>query len=420
VPRSQRARLSAVSTPAVGITDSLDLLARLQNEPGLLETHLQTAQKLAIMLRYWEIWCRIVARASGHGFCTDSLWLFDCFAGRGLHPSTRNPDGAIAGTPVQAFFAGVETKKANAGTEVHLRAVEKKHAFAQELERRLIRAPGDAAFRPDWRVLSESFSTAMPKILDEMRWDERHAHSEGPAFRRHDHRSLWLVDPHGVRQIPHKDLEPLQAIVGAEVIINLDLSGLWRVTRAALKALDEGDPKGFFKAAVKAYSEKRLTETWGSEKWRADIENADPSNILRSLAQSYANTFPAFEYRNVYALRGSRSQKRYVVHLTHSPVAAQRFAEVHETSMRLETVASGELLSPTEVANRAAALHRRFAGEQLSVSAMYELGVGASRRQIMDVCRAAERGGYGKYDDKDAVMTWFEDRLPDPTLGLLD
>ncbi|HEY5476541.1 MAG TPA: hypothetical protein VIK11_07465 [Tepidiformaceae bacterium] len=32
---------------------------------GLLETHVQTQQKLEVMLRYWEVWCTIIAQARG-------------------------------------------------------------------------------------------------------------------------------------------------------------------------------------------------------------------------------------------------------------------------------------------------------------------------------------------------------------------
>ena len=52
---------------------------------GLLETHVQTQQKLEVMLRYWEVWCLIIAQATGHAFCVHCMWLVDGFAGAGLH-----------------------------------------------------------------------------------------------------------------------------------------------------------------------------------------------------------------------------------------------------------------------------------------------------------------------------------------------
>jgi hypothetical protein len=63
---------------------------------GLLETHVQTQQKLEVMLRYWEVWCRIIAQAQGFAFCVRCMWLVDGFAGAGLHATSTHPDGAVA------------------------------------------------------------------------------------------------------------------------------------------------------------------------------------------------------------------------------------------------------------------------------------------------------------------------------------
>ena len=217
--------------------------------------HVQTQQKLEVMLRYWEVWCLIIAQAMGHSFCVHCMWLVDGFAGAGLHATNGHPDGAVAGTPVQAFRAAVNTKRRYPSVDVHLRAVDVNGTYAQELERRLLRAPGAAAEKPNWRVYPSSFQKAYPKILEEMRADLGHTHSSGPTYRLHNHRSLWLVDPFGVKDIPHADLEPLEKLPGAEVIINLDLGGLIRVKGAAEKALDEGDPDAF-QAAIKAGNAK--------------------------------------------------------------------------------------------------------------------------------------------------------------------
>ncbi len=272
--------------------------------PGLLELHVQTQQKLEVMLRYWEVWSVIIAQAVGHAFCVRCMWLIDGFAGTGLHATNGHPDGALAGTPVQAFRAAVITKRRYPRVDVHLRAVDVNVTYAQELERRLLRAPGSADEKPDWRVHAESFQKALPKIVEEMRADTGHTHSSGVTYRHHDHRSLWLIDPFGVKDIPHADLEPLERLPGAEVIINLDLGGLVRVKGAAEMAIAEGDPDKFL-AAIKTGNAKRLDLTWGSPNWRTDLANADPSDLLRGLAQSYADTFPGFEYRNVYPLRQS-------------------------------------------------------------------------------------------------------------------
>lgn len=383
--------------------------------PGLLELHVQTQQKLEVMLRYWDLWSLIIAQAVGHAFCVRSIWLIDGFAGTGLHATNGHPDGALAGTPVQAFRAAVTTKRRHPRIDVHLRAVDVNVTYAQELERRLLRAPGSADEKPDWRVYAESFQKAFPKIVEEMQADTGHTHSSGVTYRHHDHRSLWLIDPFGVKDIPHADLEPLERLPGAEVIINLDLGGLIRVKGAAEMAISEGDPDKFL-AAIKIGNAKRLDLTWGSPNWRIDLANADPSDLLRGLAQSYADTFPTFDHRHVYPLRGSRSQKRYLVHLTHAEVAATRFKGICDGTFLLDTLHAGETLSQNQRANRAQQLFDRFRGTTITVPEMYELGIGASRVQIMAICRSAEDGGFGTFDAQRSTMNWRSEREPKPVL----
>jgi three-Cys-motif partner protein len=382
---------------------------------GLLETHVQTQQKLEVMLRYWEVWCLIIAQAKGFPFCVHCMWLVDGFAGAGLHATNGHPDGAVAGTPVQAFHAAVNTKRRYPRVDVHLRAVDVDKSFAQELERRLLKAPGTAAEKPEWRVYPDSFQKAYPKILEEMRADVGHTHSSGPSQRLHNHRSLWLIDPFGVKDIPHADLEPLERLPGAEVIINLDLGGLLRVKGAAEKALDDGDPDAF-QAAIKARNATRLDLTWGTGHWRDDLHRGDRTDLLRSLAQSYADTFRGFESRSVYPLRGSRSQKRYLVHLTHSEVAEARFKGICDDCYLIDTLFAGDTLGQNQRATRAVQLFERFRGTTTTVPELYELGMGASRTQIMTICRSAQAGGYGIFDPQRGTMSWRKEREPDPVL----
>jgi len=385
-----------------------------QTPAGLLETHVQTQQKLEVMLRYWEVWALIIAQATGHTFCVKCMWLVDGFAGSGLHATNSHPDGAVAGTPVQAFRAAVNTKRRYSGVDVHLRAVDVDKSIAQELERRLMRAPGAAEDKPQWRVYAEPFQKAYGKIVEEMRADVGHVHSSGPTYRLHNHRSLWLIDPFGVRDIPHTDLEPLQNLPGAEVIVNLDLGGLLRIKGAAEMALAEGDPNALL-ANVKAGNAKRLDLTWGDDRWRDDLAKADPSDILRSLALSYADTFPRFEFRNVYPLRGSRSQRRYLVHLTHVEVAMTRFKGICDGCYFIGTLLARDL-SQNERAVRAVQLWERFKGTTTTVPELYELGMGSSRTQIMAICRSAQSGGYGSFDAQRSTMTWRREREPDPVM----
>ena len=146
------------------------------------------------------------------------------------------------------------------------------------------------------------------------------------------------------------------------------------------------------------------------------MANADRSDILRSLAQSYADTFPRFEHRNVYPLRGSRSQKRYLVHLTHPEVAAARFKGICDDCYLIDTLFAGDTLGQNQRATRAVQLFERFRGTTTTVPELYELGMGASRTQIMTICRSAQAGGYGIFDPQRGTMSWRKEREPDPVL----
>jgi three-Cys-motif partner protein len=382
---------------------------------GSLESRVQTQQKLEVMLRYWPVWSVIIAQADGLKWCNRCLWLIDGFAGTGFHRSTAHPDGKVAGTPMQAFRAAVNTKRRFPNAEFHLRAVEANPAFAQELQRRMIAAPGAADTKPDWRVYQTTFRNAFDRVLDDMRADLGHVHASGPTYTHHDHRSLWFIDPFGVKDIPHEDLERLERLAGAEVIINLDLGGLLRVRGAAARALDDADPDAFATAVGKGNA-RRMDLTWGSDHWRDDLRRADRANILRSVAQSYADTFRTFDHRNVYALRGSRTQKRYLVHLTYAATAADRFKGICDSCFRINTLIAGDRLGQPQRATRAVQLHERFKGTTTTVPELYELGMGASRRQIAEICRSAVDLGLGEFDRGGQSMVWFGERLPDPTL----
>ncbi len=382
---------------------------RSEAPPGLLETHRQTAHKLELMRRYWRLWCRILAQARGNAFCVGSLWLVDGFAGRGLHPANSHPDGAVPGSPIQAFRAAMETRRRYPDVAIYLRAIELNCDRALELERRLVRRNDPAG--PEWRVARRSFEDAVPDVIAEMAADDKHGHTSG-GYRRHDHRSLWFIDPDGLRDIPHLALEPLMSLPGAEVIVNLDMTGMWRVKGAAQTAVAEGDRR----ALLRALNENRLDLTFGGDVWRDVFEHASADDILRSVAQGYADTFASFEHRHVYRLHGT-VQRRFLVHLTHSEVAANRFASEYDVSWRLGTIVAGEHLDQNQRAYLADRFGRQMHGSVVGVAEMYELGLAPSRRQIEMICRAAQERGWGEYDEQRRLMTWYDERLPDPDFG---
>jgi hypothetical protein len=259
-----------------------------------------------------------------------------------------------------------------------------------------------------------AFAEATSEIIAEMAADRGHGHSSGSGYRQHDHRSLWFIDPDGLKDIPHTAVDALQTLAGAEVIINLDLGGMWRVARVAELALAAGDVR----ALAKAINEQVMERTFGGEVWREIVDQADPHDIFGSIAQGYADTFPAFTYRHAYPLHSSRSQRRYFVHLTHAERAKDAFAEEYLASWKLDTVLSDEALSTPQRGTRALRLFAQFKGIEVTVQEMYDLGVGASRRQIAGVCRAADEMRLGEFDDRSSRMTWYQDRVPEQGLGL--
>lgn len=70
-----------------------------------IERRRQTQHKLEVMQQYWGAYCAILARAGSAYFCSRHIWLIDTHAARGLHASAGDPDGFVAGTPLQAVLA---------------------------------------------------------------------------------------------------------------------------------------------------------------------------------------------------------------------------------------------------------------------------------------------------------------------------
>lgn len=192
------------------------------------------------MGRYWGAYCTILAQASGRQFCVSRLWLVDCMAGAGLHVSRDHPDGVRPGTPLQAVRAARAAQTRFPGLEVTVHAIDIEPMFVEQLEERLRVYRGRPPAGVRIRLRQADFAARVPAILQEIRESTDHQHSSA-AWRGapHQHRSLWFVDPYGVRDIPHASLEPLSPRDRAcEVVINLDVGGLWRVSEAAETVLE--------------------------------------------------------------------------------------------------------------------------------------------------------------------------------------
>ena len=98
---------------------------------------------------------------------------------------------------------------------------------------------------------------------------------------------------------------------GPEVIINLDLGGIWRLKSANevpdLYDWKQHDPD----------RQTTLTALYGDRgTWERALVPWQPYHRqLESLARAYAELFSSFKLRNFYPLRASNSQFRFLIHL---------------------------------------------------------------------------------------------------------
>lgn len=163
----------------------------------VVEARRQTQHKLELMERYWGARCTILARTAGRfPFCPTRLWLIDTHAGAGEHASATDPDGKIEGTPALAALAARQAQRAFPGVEVRVRATDKSKEVATALlaaMRPYTGAPPDGV---DVKVGNVDWVKAAPWVAAEIA-SEDHVHGGRPVGAgRHDHRSLWFIDPY--------------------------------------------------------------------------------------------------------------------------------------------------------------------------------------------------------------------------------
>lgn len=387
----------APSTPSV---PSPTLLRLDHPAEHLVEARAQTQHKLELLDRYFKSWCSILANAHGHNFCVSDLWLIDAFAGGGTHLSEANPDGQVFGTPLLATRAARLTQRSCPDVRVHVRAIDLDCDRARELDLRLRAFVGVPPAGVDVRVVQGSFEDRAREVQSEI--DQAgHPHSERSGGGHH-HRSLWLLDPYGWKDIPHAAVAALGP--DSEVVINIDVGGFRRLAGGA----GSSSPSALRDREI-------LNAAFGDQSW-ARVASSSPSVI----AQRYADTFTAYRHRTVYPLRSSATQDRWIVHLANSSRAVTAFASDHGTSLRVGTVIAGEAMTGPQRRIAAEVFWRQFQGESLTVEEMHATGSGYSRQQIRTICNAAEDSGFGRLETASGQMEWFETRVvqPDLTLGL--
>lgn len=363
-----------------------------------VEARNQTEHKLELMDRYWGAWCTILAQTLGrYPFCPTHLWLIDTHAGSGVHESSTDPDGEIPGTPLQAAHAALTTQRRFAGVVVHVRASDIRPALAAQLATVLSPWRGDPPKLLDLVVSPEDWVTRVPEIVAEIASDD-HPHGGQVGSSKHDHRSLWLIDPFGLDGIDHMTILTLPA--GAEVIINLDLMTAIRFIARARQGEE----------AIIAI----LDRAFGGRAWDAVGEGAQSrGQIARVFAESFRGRW---SIRNFHLLRQTGSQDRAMVHLTDAKAADQAFTKAFEASLKVGTVIAGPTMTKQEKDRAADDLLERFRGLSVTTRQMYAATPRWSLQQLRWICSTAQDRGLGRWDERSSEMTWFIE--PRPPAGL--
>jgi three-Cys-motif partner protein len=366
----------------------LDASGAHPDEVRSVEDHQQTQQKLDLMRVYWGTWASILASSRAKWFDTSHLFLVDAFAGAGLHGSREHPDGQRFGTALSACDEARKVQRRHPALRVHVRLIDIDRGYCGRLQERTepfrIAPPGPD--RVDVLVIPGPFAEEMAGVLAETDPDGR------------QYRSLWLLDPYSVEGIPHEAVAELERPkYGPEVLVNLHLAAVWRLTRAG----QEGP------LSVYPLHEAALDRLYGRDAWRTGLRRG--KGEPPALAQAYADTFRGFEHRGAYPLRKSGNEMRFFVHLTHSRTAAHAFAEAHHRTENVGLFA-GRALNEVARAQAAEMLFRMFASQTVTVAEMYEADTGLDRGQLRVVCEAAADGGYGTWTPSTTTMVWAEQR----------
>ncbi len=370
------------------------------DENRFIEDHAQTAQKLAVVRAYLGVYGNIIASVGKPQFNNRDIFFVDTHAGAGMHASREHPDKLVAGTPLIACHEGVRLQRRYPGLRVHVRAMEKHPRWIAHLRQRVdpfLTAPTGSE-RVDVRLLPGDFADHVDNVIQE---------AEGRKAA-----SLWVIDPFGI-DLPFDTMSLLQVPrYGPEVIINLDLLGLWRV-KGATDAADQ-EVEDVINQGPGPGAQATLNRLFGGGRWRQAIE---PWRSFRensfALASAYANLFGKFKHRTPYLLYSTRGQLRAMVHLCHSDTGFEKFKRAFEQSQEIGLLV-GARLDHANKAHSGLRLWEAYRGQETSIARLYEEHVMPyDRSQIRSICFVAEEDGYGRFMDP-ATFEWFGDRRDVP------
>jgi three-Cys-motif partner protein len=378
-------------------------LALHPNETTFVEYREQTVHKLELMRRYDGAYLGIIAQAGKNGKLDASrIFIIDAFSGAGSHLSIENPRSEIPGTAVQVCLEAREVQRRYPGTAVSVRLIDIDPDYCKRLEARVAEFCNLSLSHPervDVSVRPSDFVGQIVPILADTRRPDRRRYC-----------NLWFIDPFGaVKTIPKQALRPLiTAGRGTEIVINFDAAGVRRVRRAIRSERTT--------EAVRLADEARLTGLFGDNTWDSPVpETWTPELECADVAEKYATSFKSqFAYCNLYPLRVSDGQIRYLIHLTHSPKARDAFEASYKA-----TLSQKRALSMTDRDKRVEWLFRTFRGTNIKFDDMVGLpDCPLDRGQLATVLRRAEQTGHARFDKATDMLEWFTECRNPPALPL--
>lgn len=381
--------------------------ARHADEQRVIEDHRQTAHKLAFYRAYVGAWGNILAQAKVP-VPVKHLFFLDTHCGAGRHGSREHPDGGVIGSPLIACHEARRLQRRYPGLTVHVRAADNDPRWIAHLRQRVAHFQTclDPRDKVDVQTYPEPFETMLPEFLREVN--------------SYNAPSLWFIDPNGIK-IPYDIVQLLERPNrGPEVIINLDMLGMWRVNAAARDREDERFEKTIL-GDVDA--QNCLNDLFGGREYWDPVAGGvrepivDRNQSLRDnvprLAAAYVERFPRFRFRNHYSLLATHGQMREIIHLTHSQVAVDKFYAAYIQSQNFGLLSAGQ---PDHVTRAHAARRywQAYQGDMTSVAQLYQEGTQPfDRGQIRAICGTADEERYGRYDERDGSILWFAERSED-------
>ena len=376
------------------------------NETKFIELHEQTQHKLEVMRREFGAYLGTIAQAGKNGSIDASrIFIVDVCSGAGSHLSLENPRHQVPGTAVQACIEARAIQRRFPNVHVSVRLIDIDSEACARLGVRIAEFRDDNLKHPEFvdvHVIDKDFTTQILPILRET------LKPDGSRYC-----SLWFIDPFGTKIISKRGLFPLlKAGRGIELIINLDASGIQRI-RAAINSENSA-------ANVRQSNRRLLAELYGDDRWDVAVPaDWDWERECEDIAQKYRDSFvDEFAHKEVYPLRASDGQVRFLIHLTH--VARGRIVlEKAYSAASFPRKNRNKALSITDRDKCVESLFRRFANTVVPFEEMVRLpDCRLDRGQLATVLRRAADTGHGVYDQTARAMRWNAGCMKPPALPL--